>query len=174
LPKYNRLAFRGIELAPPNHESLSNQRFGWFQKVKRRIGVMGTMLSISGSSYICFTLLFLCIKDLILARKLLGGGGAHSMSLTGLSSTTITFTTQILPTNIIFRCNCYIALEKLALFNDMKCSASSIFFHYLLKCYAIWLNSDEKHSILWWKDCPLLFLLSGRCPRIPTALNFLI
>lgn len=118
--------------------------------------------------YICFTLLFLCTKGLILARKLLGGGGAHSMSLTGLSSTTTTFTTQILPTNIIFRCNCYIALEKLALFNDMKCFARSIFVRYLLKCYAIWLNSDEKHSILWWKDRPLLFLVFGRPPLIPT------
>ncbi|KAJ6854573.1 hypothetical protein NC651_039494 [Populus alba x Populus x berolinensis] len=44
---------------------------------------------------------------------------------------------KFLPTIIIFRCNCYIALGKLSLFNDMKCFARPIFFHYLLKCYAI-------------------------------------
>ncbi|KAJ6965189.1 hypothetical protein NC652_003178 [Populus alba x Populus x berolinensis] len=38
---------------------------------------MGTMLSMAR----CFTLVALCTKDLTLAHMLLGGGGAHSVSI---------------------------------------------------------------------------------------------
>jgi len=38
---------------------------------------MGTMLSMA----LCFTLLALCTEDLTLAHMLLGGSGAHSVSI---------------------------------------------------------------------------------------------
>ena len=89
---------------------------------------MGTMLSMPR----CFTLVALCTKDLTLAHMLLGGGGAHPVSirLSGLSSTTTTtFTLQV------FAYQYYLPLYLQLCPRKSSLPLSS--FHFLLKCYAI-------------------------------------